>query len=403
MDGSAPIRRKLLGKGGTGEVYRIDFDGKSIAAKHVTLKHQQSLFREAKYLAELDHPNIVKFVGIEEHPDGFELQMEFVDGLTLDEYHRQSGTTPSLVLHIRRELLSALSYLHSHNVIHRDISPSNILLSRTGDVKLADFGLAKVLDTPHTTTRVRGTVAYMSPEQWQGCELDPRSDIYSLGVVLYELFANRLPYQHPSHAAKGWPATPLTALCPGLPKPVERAIHRMIAPSPNDRPSCADEALADLTDVDIGAFELRRLLENCVTQSTSVNPEEGTHRRRLVVLVTAALLLGIFTAITSFFTGATLPVASGPVAPGPEKHSPVITSRQPDESTRSESVVDQPLPTRTSPQKVEKPERTRRLRDVPSKHLEDEPAAAKLHITEHEPQLIMTDELRYRSAKEGPK
>jgi hypothetical protein len=213
--------RSLVGRGGMGVVFRarhkaLDRDvalkvlPASVAADRAFADRFQ---REARALAKLQHPNIVAvhdFGRTDEGPDGlFWLVMEFVDGANIRQAMKAGQIGPKEALAIVPQICDALQYAHEHGVVHRDIKPENVLLDKTGRVKVADFGLAKLMDhAPADATltgagQVMGTPHYMAPEQWERPkDVDHRADIYSLGVVFYEMLTGELPigrFEVPSH------------------------------------------------------------------------------------------------------------------------------------------------------------------------------------------------------------
>ena len=196
---------RKIGDGGMGSVYLAK--NKSIH-QFVAIKmlHPQysnnpllrERFRnEAIMLSSLNHPNIVKFLNYVENDQGIFLIMEYVDGMTLEDHiNKKSG----LIVEERaypmfRQILDAFSYAHKHQIVHRDIKPSNILIDRDGNIKILDFGIAQILsETNDSGIKGGGTASYMSPEQVHDRPLDPRSDIYSLGVVFYQMLTGKPPY-----------------------------------------------------------------------------------------------------------------------------------------------------------------------------------------------------------------
>ena len=199
---------ELLGRGGMGAVYKARQRGldRLVALKILPQRADEDpafaerFTREARALAKLSHPNIV---GIHEFgsTDGlFYLVMEFVDGANLRAAIRAKTTQPRQALAIVSQVCDALQFAHEEGVVHRDIKPENILLDKRGRVKIADFGLAKLLGgnnvdvTLTQTHQAMGTPHYMAPEQWEKPQtVDHRADIYSLGVVFYELLTGELP------------------------------------------------------------------------------------------------------------------------------------------------------------------------------------------------------------------
>ncbi len=209
-----------LGKGGMGEVYLAE-DTKlrrKVALKFLSPEFmgdnwaKRQLVKEAQAVAMLDHPNICSVYGIEEVEDHSFIVMQYVEGETLADLIRSQSLTPSKVLPLAQQMVSALAEAHAHGIIHRDIKTKNIMVTKGGQVKILDFGLAKTIQkqnlasaadsTSHLSQfgMLPGTVAYMSPEQLRGERLDYRSDVFSLGTVLYEMVTGKNPFAHESTA-----------------------------------------------------------------------------------------------------------------------------------------------------------------------------------------------------------
>ena len=195
---------ETIGGGGMGIVYkakhkfRKEFYAIKSLANHLTIHDdlRERFRKEAVVLSDLDHKNIVKVYDFIEETSGMHIVMEYVEGRTLDRMiGREVGPIPHhRAIPIFEQMLDALEYAHSKGVIHRDIKPSNILITKDNEVKLMDFGIAKIGGGGMTKTGTKmGTLYYMSPEAIKGERLDERTDIYSLGVTLYEMLAGRLP------------------------------------------------------------------------------------------------------------------------------------------------------------------------------------------------------------------
>lgn len=197
----------LIGQGGMGTVYRARQKSldRVVAIKVIEENDRDPAFaerfsREARALAKLSHPNIVTVHDFGHSEHLFFLVMEYIDGVNLRQAIHANAFDPNDALRIIEQVCKALQYAHGRGVVHRDIKPENILLTEDGTVKIADFGLAKILDdgkedvTLTATRQVIGTVAYMAPEQIDNStQVDHRADIYSLGVVFYELLTGHLP------------------------------------------------------------------------------------------------------------------------------------------------------------------------------------------------------------------
>ena len=255
-----------LGRGGMADVYKgfqpsLD---RYVAIKvlHPSMVDDKEFVgrfqREAKSVAALRHPNIIQVFDYDSQGDTYYMVMEYIDGPTLkaalEEVHRRREQVPlEVALRIVSDVGGALSYAHEAGVVHRDVKPANILLDRSGRIILTDFGVAKILTGTKVTVTgtVLGTPAYMSPEQGMGEHGDSRSDIYSLGVVLYELATGRLPFDAD---------TPLAVLLkhvhdplplprqvnPSLPEEVERIILKALAKDPSDRYASVQAMLAEI-------------------------------------------------------------------------------------------------------------------------------------------------------------
>ena len=195
----------MLGAGGMGRVYRVrNLISDRTEAMKVLLPDlvvEQDLagrfISEIRMLASFDHPNIAQFYTAFQVDNQLVMMMEFVEGYTLEQLATQGPLPESDTINYMQQVLSALSYAHGRGVVHRDIKPANIMLTSHGVVKLMDFGIAKAqrevdLTRPGTTM---GSLYYMSPEQVRGEAVDARSDIYSIGVMMYELMAGRRPFE----------------------------------------------------------------------------------------------------------------------------------------------------------------------------------------------------------------
>src|SRR5690606_24208120 len=201
-----------LGAGGMGEVFRArdkrlgrDVAIKILAEPFKLDPERRALFeREARVLASLNHPNIATLYGIEETDDEQALVLELIDGTTLAERIVAGPLTLDETLAIARQIAAALDAAHEHAVVHRDLKPQNIKVREDGNVKLLDFGLAKVFapaaavgpkaDTVIAAGKLAGTPSYMSPEQVRGLGVDKRADIWAFGCLLYEMLTGRLAF-----------------------------------------------------------------------------------------------------------------------------------------------------------------------------------------------------------------
>jgi len=196
----------LIGKGGMGEVYQCEdtMIGRMVAIKvlNPALSNDEGLIKrfkqEARIQVQLTHPHIVNLHAMMEFEGKLLIIMEYVPGMTLKDLIARTGPIPEQrSLHILRQLVEALSYAHSKNIIHRDIKPSNIILDDADNAKILDFGIAKVMGEHGLTSTGSniGTILYMSPEQIQTPKtIDHRSDLFSLGITFFEMLSGKLPY-----------------------------------------------------------------------------------------------------------------------------------------------------------------------------------------------------------------
>ena len=258
-----------IGSGGMGEVYRgVD----TVLDRTVAIKVLLPQFardanfvdrfrREAQAAARLNHPNLV---GIYDSGADGETQfivMEFIQGRTLDDFMSAGGrfTVPHAV-EVAEKICDALAYAHVAGVIHRDIKPANVMVTRKGEVKVMDFGIARIVAGPQTapqTSAVLGTAAYISPEQAQGQPVDGRSDIYSLGAVLYEMLTGRPPFTGDSPVAVAYKQVNESPVLPSIANPevtplLDAVLMRALAKNPANRYQTADEFRADLERARLG-------------------------------------------------------------------------------------------------------------------------------------------------------
>jgi eukaryotic-like serine/threonine-protein kinase len=291
-----------VGRGGMGEVYRA-YDTKlkrTVALKRIIRaadeNYRQRLWTEARFASQLSDPRIAAVYDMFESRGELFMVMEYVDGQTL----RQRLDEPLSIgkfLEIGMQCAEALAAAHRLGVLHRDIKPENIMLTLTGQVKILDFGVAARLpNCMMTTTQVderaetnafSGTIAYMAPEVLQENEVDERSDIFSLGVIFYEVLAGRHPFY-----AKGFLATsnrivndepaPLRTHNPRVSPELERIVAKMLAKSPGQRYVAAADLLVDLR-------ALRRTMNqpvlSTVVPAVSSQPKSGWKRRALAILL----------------------------------------------------------------------------------------------------------------------
>jgi predicted Ser/Thr protein kinase len=248
----------LQGRGGMGQVYRAqDLElGQPVALKFLTAfrsdqRARNRLRTEVRLARQISHPNVCRVYDIGEATGELYLSMEYVDGEDLAGLLKRIGRLPAdKGIDIARKLCTGLAAAHARGVLHRDLKPGNIMIDSRGEVRIMDFGLAAVAEQQLDAADVRsGTPAYMAPEQLEGREATTRSDIYALGLVLYELFTGRPAFEGRDAAEllrlrEAHPATTPSTLVPDLDPAVERTILRCLEPDPRMRPASALEVAA---------------------------------------------------------------------------------------------------------------------------------------------------------------
>ena len=213
--------------------------------------------REAQAAANLSHPNLVNVYDWGRYEGTYFIAMEYVEGRTLGDILKTNGQlTPKQSAEIASEVAAALGFAHEAGLAHRDIKPANILIGSNGQVKVADFGIARALNSASDSNltqvgSVMGTASYFSPEQAQGAQPEPRSDLYSLGVVMYEMVAGKPPFTGENAVAIAYKQvhdrpTPLNQLVPAVPRPLEAIIAKLLAKDPKLRYSSAPALRDDL-------------------------------------------------------------------------------------------------------------------------------------------------------------
>jgi beta-lactam-binding protein with PASTA domain/predicted Ser/Thr protein kinase len=213
--------------------------------------------REAQAAANLSHPNIVNVYDWGRHAGTYFICMEYVEGRTLAEILRTNGhVTSKQAAEIASEVAAALGFAHEAGLVHRDIKPANILIGSNGQVKVADFGIARAMNAPTESNltqagAVMGTATYFSPEQAQGAQPDPRSDLYSLGIVMYEMVAGRPPFTGENPVSIAYKQVhdnpqPLNQLVVGIPRAYEAIVAKLLAKDPKIRYATATALRDDL-------------------------------------------------------------------------------------------------------------------------------------------------------------
>lgn len=280
--------------------------------------------REALTAAQLAHPNVVQVFDAGEEAGRLYIVMECVEGEGLDAVLRREGRLPpERALDLVAQACAGLGYAHGRGIVHRDVKPANLLLRRDGVLKVADFGIAYAADATRVTEvgTLMGTAAYVAPEQARGGPVGPAADVFSLGVVAYQLLTGRVPWPVESLAELAsvgeTPATPVRELVPEVPAAVEAVVMRCLARNPDYRPASAAEV----------AGELRG------EEPATVRP--GAARRRppaaLVTAAAAVALAAVAAGLLAAVSGGDEPA---PVEPVPASSDPAGQARNLEEWLR---------------------------------------------------------------------
>jgi serine/threonine-protein kinase len=324
--------KRLIAKGGMAEVWEAvdDILGRPVAVKilHPHLAADESFRerfrREAIAAARLAHPSVVATYDAGTDGEITFIVMELVDGKTLRQILNEVGPLPpGRVVHIGAQVADALHYAHKSGVVHRDVKPANILICPDGRVKVADFGIAKAVeesepdrpgpaDALTSTGSIVGTAQYLSPEQVDGRAVDGRTDVYALGVVLYEMVCGRPPFSGDTDMAVALKHVTAAPLAPsqvrgGIPRPLEEVVLRAMAKAPEARYGSAAELQTALLSVDLGAEEatgvaaptgyVPRPVPAADTPPRGIPPSFVQSERRWMVptiaIVAVALTLGV--------------------------------------------------------------------------------------------------------------
>lgn len=249
---------KILGKGGMASVYLAQQASinREVAVKVIesqlalTDEFMRRFQREAQTIASMRAANIIKIFDYGQQDELIYIVMELMTGGSLASLIRNAPLAPNHAARLLDQIASALDYAHARGIIHRDLKPQNILLDDQGNAILTDFGIAKLIEDESTkltaTGTAMGTPAYMSPEQWQGQALDSRTDIYSLGVILFEMLSGRLPFEAATPASLMYshlqqPPKSLRTVRPDLPPAIDAVINTALAKQPAERYSSATE------------------------------------------------------------------------------------------------------------------------------------------------------------------
>ena len=296
---------KKLGAGGMGEVYLAEDTelDRKVALKFLPPQYTEDpeinarFKREAKAAAALNHPNIITIHEIGEHEGKAFIAMEYVEGQSLKDIvgaHCDAPMSMDKILDITSQICEGLNEAHLAGIVHRDIKPENILIDSKGRVKIADFGLAKQRDVTKLTreSSTFGTLSYMSPEQIQSANVDQRSDIFSVGVTLYEMITGKLPFKGDYEAAVSYAIMneepePLARYKTGISDELQRIVDKTLSKDTTTRYQSAADLLADLKG-----------LQKHPTTTAGARPGEKTISRQPLVLAGVGLLLALALYIT---------------------------------------------------------------------------------------------------------
>ncbi len=303
----------LLGRGGMGEVYRAtDLTlGQSVALKFLPeeASHNPRLLErfhgEVRVARLVSHPNVCRVYDIGEVEGMPYISMEYVDGEDLSSLLTRIGRLPAdKALETARKLCSGLAAAHDRGVIHRDLKPQNIMINKRGEVVIMDFGLAAIADQLSGAEVRNGTPAYMAPEQLKGAGVTARSDIYALGLVIYELFTGRRPYeaktlQNLMEMQEAVQLTDMTSVAADIDPGVEKVIRRCLDPDPLKRPSTALAVMSMLPGGDRLAAALAAGETPSPEMVASHGNTEGLARRYSVPLLMVVVLVLFGSTVTN--------------------------------------------------------------------------------------------------------
>jgi serine/threonine-protein kinase len=286
---------KELGRGAMGIVYRAEDEvlARTVAIKMIALTgsdqerdvHEARFRQEARAAGGLSHPSIVTIYDVGREGDVAFIAMELIDGRELRDLVREGSIGAAQAVEIAAQVADALAFAHEHGIVHRDIKPGNIMVLANGRIKIMDFGIARLKEpTVKTQTGVLlGSPQYMSPEQISGQSLDGRADIFSLGIVLYEMLTGIKPFDAPDLTqvlfwVVNMPAKPPSERRPGLPPVIDYIVARAMKKKPDERYATAAELASDLREciAEVQAAE-GALRERAALEASSALPTVPMH------------------------------------------------------------------------------------------------------------------------------
>jgi eukaryotic-like serine/threonine-protein kinase len=312
---------EVVGTGGMSTVYRaLD----TLLERNVALKllhphygddaeYVERFRREARSVAQLSHPNIVTVIDRGEDDGQQYIVFEYIDGESVKQLVDRTGPLPARrVIELGLQMADALAFAHQHGLVHRDVKPQNVLVTEDGEAKVTDFGIARSLDVEHGVTQtgtVLGTSNYLSPEQARGQTVTPATDVYSLGVVLFELLTGEVPFPGENFVAVAMkhinePPPSLLEKRPDVPMRLVYAVERALEKDPADRfptmDSFAAELRACLVDARDPDSASTFIAPSPVVRQSRVHRERAGRRRRWPLLLLVLLLVAAAAAIAYF-------------------------------------------------------------------------------------------------------
>jgi serine/threonine-protein kinase len=303
-----------LGGGGMGVVYKAEDTklNRTVALKFLptnklgTEEEKQRFEQEAKAAAQLNHTNIATIYEINEHEGETFIAMEYIEGETISDKVKTRPLKIKDAIKIAKQIAEGLHSAHEQGIVHRDIKSANVMLAKKGVVKIMDFGLAKMSKASVMTKAgtTLGTIYYMSPEQTKGEKVDHRSDIWSLGVVLYEMISGQLPFkgdydQAVTYSILNEEPDPLTAVRTGVPMDLEKIVNKLLAKDPDERYQNIIELPVDLKNVSVQETQTSKIGSSVITDTIrrekELNVKVKYSYKTILTIAATALLTFLLT------------------------------------------------------------------------------------------------------------